>query len=195
MSEAVFRTVNQALHVAHMMASLPPTSKSNTQAIIEQLMRDAGVLREVENDGTLNFQGLSPLEVRGQCAMVRGAVVHHCTEAERMAIWAWFAHDETKAQGVRYLREWCAPRFTLDGDHLRTLITWRASVTDDSKAARHCSMRDIAGEHGLAKSTVQRNIAAISKACRGLRERGASRLEAMFIAHGLVDNPVISEPA
>ncbi|MDE2403065.1 MAG: hypothetical protein KGL90_15520 [Burkholderiales bacterium] len=195
MSEAVFRTVNQALHVSHMIASLPPTSKSNTQTVIEQLMRDAGVMREVERDGTLNFAGLSPLEVRGQCATVRGAVLHHCTEAERMAIWAWFAHDQTKAEGVRYLRDWCAPRFSLEGDHVRMLITWRASVTDDSAAARHCSIRDIAGEHGLAKSTVQRNIANISKACKGLRNRGAWRLEEMFIAHGLVDNPEVEEIA
>lgn len=191
MTEAVFRTVHQALHVSHLMACLPPTAKSNTQAIIEQLMLDAGVLREVERDGTLNFRGLSPLEVRGQCAMVRGAVIHHCTEAERMAIWAWFAHDASKAEGVRYLCNWCAPHWTVDSPHARMLMTWRACVTDDSKAARHCSVRDIEAEHGISKSAVQRQVAAVSKACRGLRERGAGRLESIFIAHGLVDDPAM----
>lgn len=189
MTEAVFRSVHQALHVAHLMAVLPPTQKSNTQSIIEQLMRDAGVLREVERDGTLNFKGLSPLEVRGQCAMVRGAVVHHCTLDERMAIWAWFAHDASKAEGVRHLCKLAADVWTVESPQARMLMTWRANVTDDSKAARHCSVRDIEGEHGIPKSTVQRNVAAAGKMFRKLRTAGADRLEALFVAHGLVDDP------
>jgi len=187
MSEAVFRSVHQALHVSHLMAILPPTQKSNTQALIEQLMRDAGVIREVEKDGTLNFSGLSPLEIRGQCAMVRGAVVHHCTEPERMAIWAWFAHDGTKAEGVRYLCNFFAHLWTVESPQARMLMTWRASVTDDSKAARMCSYRDIEGEHGIAKSTAQRQVQAMAKAAKRLRENGASRLEELFLSHGLVD--------
>jgi hypothetical protein len=192
MTEAVFRSVHQALHVSHLMAVLPPTQKSNTQALIEQLMRDAGVLNEVERDGTLNFKGLSPLEVRGQCAMVRGAVVHHCTLQERMAIWAWFAHDATKAEGVRFLRDWCAELWTVESPQARMVMMWRANVPEDSKVARMCSVRDIEGEHGIPKSTVQRQVAAVSKACRSLRERGAGRLEALFVAHGLVDNPAFA---
>lgn len=188
MTLAVFRSVHQALHVAHLMAVLPPTQKSNTQALIEHLMREAGVSREVERDGTLNFQGLSPLEVRGQCAMVRGAVIHHCTEPERMAIWAWFAHDGSKAEGVRFLRDWFAGDWCTDSPHARMLMTWRASVTEDSAAARMCSYRDIEGEHGIPKSTVQRQVQALAKTARGLRERGAARLEEMFLAHGLVDD-------
>jgi hypothetical protein len=195
MTQAVFRSVHQALHVSFLMAVLPPTQKSNTQALIEQLMRDAGVNREVERDGTLNFQGLSPLEVRAQCAMVRGAVSHHCTTPERMAIWAWFAHDASKAEGVRFLCDWCTPHWAIDSPQARMLITWRACVTDDSKAARHCSVRDIEGEHGIPKTTVHRQLGAIMKACRGLRERGAGRLEAMFIAHGLIDDPEFSQIA
>lgn len=184
---AVFRSVNQALHVAFLMEVLPPTAKSNTQAIIEQLMRDAGVLREVERDGSLNFAGLSPLEVRGQCAMVRGAVMHHCTEPERMAILAWYSHRAEKATAVRWLCDWCGPHWTVESQPARMLMTWRVNVTDDSKAAKHCSLRDIEGEHGIPKTTVHRNVAAVGKACRSLRERGANSLEALFAAHGLID--------
>ena len=189
MTQAVFRSVHQALHVAHLMAILPPTQKSNTQSLIECLMRDAGVLREVERDGTLNFSGLSPLEVRGQCAMVRAAVVHHCTEPERMAIWAWYAHDASKAEGVRFLCSWFSKVWTVDSPHARMLMTWRACVTDDSKAARHCSYRDIEGEHGIPKSNAQRQVQAMAKKARALRELGASRLEALFVSHGLVEDP------
>lgn len=185
---AVFRSVNQALHVSFLMAVLPPTQKSNTQMLIEQLMRDAGVSREVQADGTLNFHGLSPLDVRAQCAMVRASVEHHCTEPERMAIWAWFAHDGTKADGVRYLCKYFAHAWSVDSPHARMLMAWRASVTDDSKAARHCSYRDIEGEHGIPKSSAQRQVQAFAKLAKRLRDHGAWRLEELFLAHGLIDH-------
>lgn len=191
MTQAVFRSVHQALHVAFLMAVLPPTQKSNTQALIEQLMRDAGVLREVEHDGTLNFQGLSPLEVRGQCAMVRGAVEHHCTEPERMAIWAWFAHDENKARAISYLCDWCTPYWTVESRPARMMMTWRANLTEGSAAARQCSVRDVEGEFGIPKSTAHRNVLAVSKACRGLREQGINRLTALFESGGLCDSPSV----
>ena len=40
--------------------------RNSTQTVLEQLMRDAGVMREVERDGTVNLRGLSMLEVRGR---------------------------------------------------------------------------------------------------------------------------------
>ena len=67
----VFRSTQQALHVAFLMGILPVTQKSNTQMLLERLMEEAGVAKVVQRDGTLNFAGLSPMEVRGQCAMVR----------------------------------------------------------------------------------------------------------------------------
>lgn len=189
MSDAVFRTVGQALHVAYTILSQPPMGRGNTQAVIEQLMRDAGVLREVERDGTVNLRGLSGLEVRGQCAMIRGAVLHHCTGPEIHAIQGWYAHDASKAEGVRFLREWFAEQFTIQMPEAQMLVTWRANVTEDSKAAKFCSVRDIEGQYHIPRSTAQRNVAAISKRCRALRSQGERRLEPMFIAHGLVGDP------
>lgn len=187
----IFRSVNQALHVSYLMAVLPPTTKSPTQSVIDDLMDQAGVLREVTKDGTINFAGLSPLEVRAQCAMIIGAVQDHCIKQERMAIEAWFAHDARKADGVRFLCNWCAPLWTVESPQARMLITWRVNVTDDSAAAKHCSIRDITGEHGIPKSTVHDQMGKIIKAARGLRRSGMSRLEGLFIKHGVIDDPAM----
>ena len=123
MSEAVFRTVNQALHVSYLMAVLPPTQKSPTQVLISDLMDQAGVKREVEKDGTINFRGLTPLEVRAQCAIVIAAVRDHLQPPERHAIEAWYAHDARKAEGVRFLRDWCTPHWTIESPQARMMIT------------------------------------------------------------------------
>jgi hypothetical protein len=192
MSEAVFRSVGQALHVAYLMEVMPATQKGPTQTVIEQLMREAGVVREVEKDGTLNFRGLSPMDVRAQCAMVRGAVLHHCTEPERHAIVGWYAHNSFKADGVRYLHGWVGSLWTIENPDAQMMMMWRANVTENSRAARFCSVRDIAGQHGIPKSTVQDQMTAITRRIRALRRNGENRLEQLFERSGLIDGQEVA---
>lgn len=185
-AEAIFRSITQALHVSFLMGTLPVTQKGNTQVAIERLMEEAGVRTEAMRDGTLNFAGMSPMEVRGQCAMVRGAVTHHCAPIERHAIHAWFAHDASKAEGVRQLRDYCAPQFTIESPTAQMLIVWH--VHAQGRARDMCTERAIAGEHQLSQSTVHRNIVKVAKAASMLRRRGLDRLEPMFVRDGVIDS-------
>lgn len=186
MTQAVFRSVHQALHVAFLMAVLPPTQKSPTMSVINELMDMAGIRREVEREGTVNFAGLSPLEVRGQCAMVIGAVRHQLQPAERYAIEAWYAHDASKREAVEWLRDWCAPHWTIEAPAARTLIAWNVNLPEDVHNRYSCSERLIAGEHGLAKTTVHDQITKIRKAVCSLRRHGVDQLEWMFSDKGLI---------
>jgi hypothetical protein len=189
--DAVFRSVSQALHVSFLMASLPVTQKGNTQAALERLMEQAGVRTEVVRDGTLNFRGLSSMEVRGQCAMVRGAVLHHCTEMERHAIHAWFAHDPSKADGVHALRDYCAGHLTIESPSACTLIVW--AVHAQGRARDMCTERAIAAEHQLSQMTVHRNIVIVQKAAGRLRRAGMDRLSVMFERDGLIASEAAME--
>lgn len=186
-SPAVFRSVSQALHVSFLMATLPVTQKGNTQALVERLMADAGVAKEVHRDGTLNFAGLSPMEVRGQCAMVRGAVDHHCQPLERAAIHAWFMSQPTAAKNdaILALRDHCDATFTIEGSSPRALVLWH--IHSQGRARDVCTERAIAAEHVLSQSTVHRNIVAVSKVCTLLRRRGMDALEPMFRRDGLIE--------
>ena len=185
----VFRSVNQALHLSYLMAVLPPTQKSPTMSVINELMDMAGIRREVEREGTVNFAGLSPLEVRGQCAMVIGAVRHQLQPAERYAIEAWYAHDASKAEAVHWLRDWCAPHWTIEAPSARTLIAWHVNLPDDTHNRHSCSERLICGEHGLPKTTVHDQIVKIRKAVMTLRRHGMDQLEWMFSDKGLIGEP------
>lgn len=189
MERPIFQSIGQALHVSFLMDSLPVTQKGNTQAMLERLMEEAGVPREIRRDGSLNFSGLSPMEVRGQCAMVRGAVGHHCTAMEAHAIRAWFAHDASKAEGVRQLRDFFGGLFTIESPQAQMLIVWH--IHAQGRARDLCTERAIAGEHGLSQSTVHRNIVAVGRACAGPRVAGMRRLEALFQRDGLIENSMI----
>lgn len=187
MNEApVFRSVHQALHLAFLMSVLPPTQKSPTATVINDLMDQAGIRREVERDGTVNFSGLSPLEVRGQCAMIIGAVRHQLQPAERYAIEAWYAHDQTKHAAVQWLRDWCEPHWSIESPAARTLITWHVNLPEDVHNRYSCSERLIGGEHGLPKSTVHDQIVKIRKAVLSLRRRGIDQLDWVFAEKGLI---------
>ncbi len=185
----VFNSARHAIGVSFLMAVLPVGLRSPTWSAIEYLMREAGVVLEdqAEGDRTLNFGGLSAMEVRAQCAMVAAAVRDHLPEPEWRAIEAWYAHDARKAEAVSYLCDWCAPHWTIESRPARMLVTWRANVTDGSKAARFCSVRDIEGEHGIPKSTAQRQVTKISKVCASLRQHGIAQLEQLFAVGGLID--------
>lgn len=189
MASPVFNSARHALGVSFLMAVLPASMRSPTWSAIEYLMREAGVVIEDDRNGDrpLNFAGLSAMEVRAQCAMVTAAVRDHLPEPEWRAIEAWYAHDARKAEAVSYLCDWCGPHWTIESRPARMLVTWRANVTDGSKAARFCSVRDIEGEHGIPKSTAQRQVAKISKVCSSLRQHGIAQLEALFEAGGLIE--------
>lgn len=190
MTEApIFRSVNQALHVSYLMATLPPTQRGPTQVLLNDLMDLAGVRREVEREGTINFAGLSPLEVRAQCAMVIAAVRDHLNEPERRAVEAWYAHDASKADAVRFLCHWCGPHWTIEAPAARMMITWRINLADDSRAAQFCSMRTIEAEHGIPKSTVHDQLAKVTKAVMALRKHGLGQLEWYFEKQGVVGEP------
>lgn len=182
----IFRSINQALHVAYLMAILPPTQKSPTQLVITDLMEMAGVRKEVEREGTINFAGLSPLEVRGQCAMVIAAVRHQLRPAERFAIEAWYAHDHNKAEAVRFLCDWCEPHWTIESPAARMLITWHVNLPDEVHNRYTCSERLIAGEHGIPKSTVHDQIVKVRKAVVAWRRHAVGQLEWMFIDRGVI---------
>lgn len=185
MSQAVFRSVSQALHVSYLMGSLPVTQKGSMQVAIEHLLERAGVRTETMRDGTLNFKGLSSMEVRGQCAMVRGAVMHHCTVMERHAIHAWFAHDASKADGVHALRDYIGGAMTIDSKPARTLIVW--AVHAQGSVRHQVTERAIAAEYLLSQSTVHRNLVTVQTAAGRLRRAGMARLSEMFERDGLVE--------
>lgn len=88
LSVPIFRSVDQALHVAFLMDVLPVRERSQMGRIIARMMVEAGVTAGRSEAGSVNFGGLSPLEVRGQCAMIRAAVKDHLAQHHACSVWA-----------------------------------------------------------------------------------------------------------
>ena len=181
--QPIFQSVEQALHVAHLMEILPATQKSQMQAMIERMTENKGIVQEREK-GTVNFGGLSPLEIRGQCAMVRASVVHHLPKPEADAVHARFGHQACKAQGVKGVRDCCLPMMSTQDDIATLTMAWGVFGTRSQRD--DLSVRRIATEYGLSASTVGRDMQVIRNTGRLLANRGIERLSAMFERQNLV---------
>ncbi|WP_287496897.1 DeoR family transcriptional regulator [Pandoraea sp. CB10b_02] len=182
-TDPIFRSVEQALHVSFLMETLPVTQKSQMQVMIDRMMEDMGIVQEREK-GTINFGGLTALEIRGQCAMVRGAVIHHLPKPEADAVHARFGYQVCKAGGVRGVRDYCSPMLSTQGDMATLTMAW--GVFGTQRQRDDLSVRKIAAEYGLSPATVGRDMQIIRNTGRLLLNRGVERLAPMFEAQNLV---------
>jgi hypothetical protein len=191
MTSAVFSSTGQALHVSFLMEVLPMSQKGGTQLVIESLKRRYARADD-HGPGSLNADGLSPIELRGQCAMVRGSVDHHLTEPERAAVWARHGHQVRKATGVVGLSAYLAPLVAMrHGDALRAL-TWSvfAPLTtgrDRRGRAADWTLRKIERAYGVPKSTLHDARLTLRHHAHYLERAAEARLQELFERTGLIE--------
>ena len=186
MSGEVFRSVGQALHVSFLLEVLPVTQRVSTQVLIDGLRKRCGVWDDSQrSERSVDFGGLTPLEVRGQCAMVRAAVVDHLTEPERHAVMARFGHQGTKASGVRGIADYVEPMAHLQHAGALLAVTW-SLFQPAKRAADRWSLRAIEAETGVSKSALSRAQIAIRQTAQALERRADVRLAELFERTGLV---------
>ena len=180
----IFNSVQQCLHFSFLMEILPATQKSQMQAMIERMLEDMGIAPERRAESTINFGGLTSLEIRGQCAMVRGAVAHHLPKPEADAVYARYGHQVCKAGGVRGIRDYSQPMLSTHNDLATLTMAW--SVFGSARQRKDFSVRKIADEFGLGKSTVTNDVGKIRQTARFLENRAVERLLPIFEQGGLV---------
>ena len=174
----IFTSVEQCLHVCFLMGTLPVSQKSQTQAVIERMIEQSGTV-PLREKSTVNFSGLSPLEVRGHCAMIRAVVDDHLPAPEIAVIHARYAYQMQKAAGVRAIRDYCLPQLTIQADIATLAMAW--GVFGSAAQRRELSTREIALQCHLSKSTVHRDMQRIKKIVQAIERGAVIRLEKLGI--------------
>lgn len=186
---AVFTSTRQALHVSFLLEVMPATAKSQMQMVIEQMMRHAGISEELErHERTIDFRGLSPLEVRGQCAMVCGVVRDHLAEPERGAVWTKYGMRRRQVEGVQILAEYIEPMLTVRNRDAHQAMIWGRFGREINRDV--FSIRKIASELGLHATTVARDQQKIVQVQRALEGKALMRLDSLFESTGLIEGSV-----
>lgn len=183
LEQPIFRSVQQALHFSFLMETLPVSRKS----AMTQIYAQGGnrVWDEPRDPSTVHFGGLSELEVRGQCAMVRGAVIAHLLPAERHAVHARYALQSVQAAGVRAMRDAAMPLLACQREIPTLAMAWMAFGS--AKQMEGVTTRTIADEFSLSQSSVVRDIGKIRQVHHALAMMAFDKLSELFLKDGLIE--------
>jgi hypothetical protein len=183
---AVFASTRQALHVSFLLEVMPATAKSQMQRVIEQLMEQAGISAELErHERTIDFRGLTALEVRGQCAMVCGAVQSHLALPEQGSVWTKYGMRRRQVRGVEILADYIAPMLVVGNKDAHQAMIWGKFGREINREV--FSIRKIATEIGVPHATVQRDQQRVVTVQRALEGKALERLDTLFQSTGLIE--------
>lgn len=204
-TEPVFKTVGQALYLGYVMEVTPPSTPSPTETLIRDLMKQRyGEAPIPQSERSLNMGGMTPLELRAQCALIRQAVADHLAGQERDTIHARFGHQATRGTGVCGLRDHYGSLCNTQHDEAILALIWaiyvpgirqfpmespRAFNARRKKRENEWSVRGIEKKYGFAKSVLHRDQQMLRKLLYGVEMQAQSKIEDIFVRAGLVCPP------
>lgn len=179
---AVFQDAGHALHVSYLVHSLPARTVSPTAIVIDQLVKRNHVWDGVPapKSSRVDFSGLSPLEVRAQCAQVISMVNHLPHEAERYACHAIYGHQTIKADGVRGMARYVGPVLSVSSNDFSLYCAWHVFATQRQRDG--LSQGDIARHFGVTVAAVREACATIRKYTSNMHGRAIDSLTVRFLA-------------
>ncbi len=186
MNKPVFQDAGHALHVSYLIHSMPARTVSPTAIVIDQLVKQNHVwdgLPEPQSS-RVDFSGLSPLEVRAQCAQVISMVNHLPHEAERYACHAVYGHQAIKADGVRGMALYVSPALSLGSADYALYCAWHVFAT--ARQRDGLSQGDIAAHFGVTVAAVREACATLRRYTKAMHARALDALTERFQSGGLI---------
>jgi hypothetical protein len=195
---ACFRNTAVALHVSFRIRTLPPSrGASSLRATLVALMEG---MRELDprqrawlerlygiqtERPSVNFSGLSALEIHGQCSMVVMACAQRLGGAELYAVMARYAQGAEKVVGIEGLADvMYRETFIAKPEVLAYLIARRYGTKHDRKTL---TLGAISDHTGKSKSALFRLMPLVDDVCAEHERAAIRRLEQTFIPQGLVE--------
>jgi len=182
---AIFRNVSQALHFSYVIQQYPADGHSQLHRVIGMVKREMGVALD-EHDTTLNLGGMSPLEIKAQCADIRAQVRHRLDELHAQALEARFSEErDVKRFAIRCLAVHAAPQLAVSFDCALALC-WR-HYTPKERRDRDFTFRQLGEAYGISKDKAARSANRLALLLADLEADGMEGLAPGFERAGIVD--------
>jgi hypothetical protein len=184
----VFRNTRHALHVSFLVMSQPPKTISPTAVVIDMLVKQNFVWDglEPERSSSVNFSGLSPLEVRAQCAQVVAMANHLPNRAYSDALAAIYGHQAIKSEGVRGVARYAEAMMPHLGADTVLYVAWHVFATQRQRDAG-VTLAEIAKHHGVTLDATRHASSRIRTVGRTLHGWATSALAQRFVDGGLCE--------
>jgi hypothetical protein len=181
---AIFKTSGQAIHFSYVIQAYDASPQSQMAIIMRNGVRQMD-RSDASSGPKINFGGLTPLEVRGQCAMIRACVQDHLQPREAWALEARYSRDrDTKRFAIRELANYYGPVLGISADLVLALM-WRQHV--EKSRQKDFSLRAIASDYSVPYSTVQRAAKALDEHLHALEGMALSNLHGRFVEAGVIE--------
>lgn len=197
----IFRDTGVALFVSFRMEYLPVREENQFLKGLVRMMEELGELtpRQAawleqlrgEPSENVNFSGLSQLEVRGQCELVRDATHHRLPQHLYAVVCARFGLSGRKACGIEHVTaalRWSAP--IRDAQALRDLVVRQYLETSERDGF---SLRAIGKRYQIPKSTLGDGALWLAMKTRAMELEAIRLLDVLFVPHGVSAEPERAE--
>lgn len=190
----IFQSVNQAVHFAFLMEAMETSCESIMSKILRAHLMSLGIWRD--NVSTVSFCGLNPMEIRGQCAMIRSAVVNHLPNPYSWALiakyslirfsgsfqnqGAFFTADRSNA--IKNLAKYFMPEFDTHIGVLLMLVTRHVCEVRSERP----TLQEIAMLYQVSEMTCSRYGKRIASCLNEIEAQAIDRLAEIFERDGLV---------
>jgi hypothetical protein len=191
--EPIFRSTGQAVHFAFVIEACDAAIDSPMGIALRRIMKAMGVW-DSGTPPSIDFGNLSPMEVRGQCAMIRAAVHDRLPDLERWAVQARYGIRVARRDGdppvfsrdrwaaIRSIGAALAPALDVEAQ-AATLLVARAI---DARTC-HITVRRMVEDFGRSAMFWSRAARTVRDRLYALENSAFDRLEPSFIADGLVE--------
>ncbi|MCC2962194.1 hypothetical protein LK540_17340 [Massilia sp. IC2-278] len=207
MGGAIFADAGQAVHVAFVVMGQEAAHGAPFRAALLRVMEQVHLETDQqrhwldqlrgERAGTVNFAGMSTLDVRAQCALIAQAVRTKLPETEMWVLQAKygqtdfedvdgerrFAFSAERIAAIHGLSKWMAP--TLPRIKPLALDCMLGRMFANHKKI-DISARDLAAQFGGCHKKYIRASWKMRNHLRILEEKAIARLEPHFVQHGLI---------
>lgn len=155
--------------------------------MIESLREQLGKT-EARLGSTMNLGGMSPLEFRGQCALVVAAAQRTLPAPELAAVQCRHAHGNAQIEGMKALAEYLQPAVDIDG-MARLFIVGSIYIRGGQRDRRgqpaRPSLRRISGETGVSMHRLSKQQALVRQRGEELEQLAEARLAGPYMRAGL----------
>lgn len=177
MNKPIFESVWDALRFSFYMEAIPAGVPSSTWTAIKSLMKNSGrVFDRVQS--RVHMKGLTPLEVRGQCAMVRDCVEENLLKPEIYSIWACHGVDATQHKGIIGLASYIQHLTLNKGECLEWIVAMHYTKV--------VSIREIAKNYSVTKSSVGEDVGRVRAVIGSIEKISYERLDVLLKRNSLV---------
>ena len=191
--DAIFRSTQHALHLAYLIMADPVKEKNGLRIALIRIIESIGTLNKRQasfleylygEKGSVNFDGLDALEIRGQCAMITAAVKDQLQQAERYAVWVRYARGTERKEGVIWVSKKLRPAVNVNLNAVRYLVAEQSLPKEERDPQK--TFRYISDQTDVPIRTLERAAMTIRKQLAAYQNSAYDKLTPMFERDGLV---------